>query len=259
MRLAPGYFTDPRELDAAHAEGARESLRTQQVLQESTLSLTRDFMRGWVRGDLGTSRQYAIPVLDLIKPRLNATAKLIACGIGCAWLTAMILAVLLSLRKNDKWNLVIKLATCAFLSVPIGVMATVCMLAQKGGALAVLTAVLAVRDFKLVYALLRQARQAPHLLYARAQGIPRLRVICLYLLCPLTRELLSIGMISLVTALSAAVPVEVIFDVPGLGQLAWAGAMNRDLPVLLGVTLLMALAVGLASTFAQPTRQAAAQ
>jgi peptide/nickel transport system permease protein len=49
--------------------------------------------------------------------------------------------------------------------------------------------------------------------------------------------------LSLVTALSALVPVEVLFDVPGLGQLAWNAAMNRDLPVLLAVTLLMALAV----------------
>jgi ABC-type dipeptide/oligopeptide/nickel transport system permease component len=31
--------------------------------------------------------------------------------------------------------------------------------------------------------------------------------------------------------------------VPGLGQLGWSAAMNRDLPVLLAITLLMALAV----------------
>jgi ABC-type dipeptide/oligopeptide/nickel transport system permease component len=39
------------------------------------------------------------------------------------------------------------------------------------------------------------------------------------------------------------VPVEVIFSTPGIGQLAWNAAMNRDLPVLLAVTVMMAIAV----------------
>ena len=54
--------------------------------------------------------------------------------------------------------------------------------------------------------------------------------------------------------LSAIVPVEVIFGVPGLGQLAWSGAMNRDLPVLLGVTLIMAGVVALAGACSQQLR-----
>jgi peptide/nickel transport system permease protein len=53
----------------------------------------------------------------------------------------------------------------------------------------------------------------------------------------------ALASLSLVTALSALVPVEVLFNVPGLGQLAWNAALNRDLPVLLAVTLTMAIAV----------------
>jgi peptide/nickel transport system permease protein len=55
--------------------------------------------------------------------------------------------------------------------------------------------------------------------------------------------LLALATLSIVNALSALVPVEVVFSVPGLGQLAWNAAMNRDLPVLLGVTMIMAVAV----------------
>jgi ABC-type dipeptide/oligopeptide/nickel transport system permease component len=50
------------------------------------------------------------------------------------------------------------------------------------------------------------------------------------------------------------VPVEVIFDVPGVGQLAWSAAMNRDLPVLLAVTLMMATAVACAGLISHPAR-----
>ena len=52
---------------------------------------------------------------------------------------------------------------------------------------------------------------------------------------------------SFVLTLSAAVPAEVIFDVPGMGKLAWTAATNRDVPVLLAVTLLMASSVGIAA------------
>ena len=69
---------------------------------------------------------------------------------------------------------------------------------------------------------------------------------------------MAIGMMSLVLALSALVPVEVVFDVPGLGQLAWSAATNRDLPVLVAVTALLAGCIGFASLIAEPDRAAEA-
>lgn len=257
MRFAPGYFTEAREMDASHAEGAREAIRTREKLEGSLYTLTRDLTRGWLRGDLGQSKQYEVPVLDLIKPRIKPTVVLLASAIVLGWSTALLLALPLSMRSGDAWGAAIGFATCLLLAVPIGAMATASLMTETGGPLTVLTAVIVVRDFKLVYKLLRQTRRAPHLLHARAQGIAGRRIACLYLLAPLTRELLAIGMASLITALGAIVPVEVIFDVPGLGQLAWSGAMNRDLPVLLGVTLLMALAVGVGSSMAEPGTQGA--
>ena len=104
---------------------------------------------------------------------------------------------------------------------------------------------------KLLYRMLRQALRAPQVLYARAQGFSYGRILRVHLLRTLGAELLSLAMMSFAVALSALVPVEVIFDVPGLGQLAWKAAMNRDLPVLVAVTLVMAACVGVASLFAE--------
>ena len=58
---------------------------------------------------------------------------------------------------------------------------------------------------------------------------------------------------TIILALSALVPVEVVFSIPGLGQLAWNAAMNRDLPVLLAVTMIMAVAVTFAGMTADGT------
>jgi ABC-type dipeptide/oligopeptide/nickel transport system permease component len=42
-------------------------------------------------------------------------------------------------------------------------------------------------------------------------------------------------------AFGAAIPIEAICDVPGLGRLAWQSALARDLPVLVNLTMLIAL------------------
>jgi ABC-type dipeptide/oligopeptide/nickel transport system permease component len=49
--------------------------------------------------------------------------------------------------------------------------------------------------------------------------------------------------------MAALIPIEVIFNVPGIGQLAWNAVMNRDMPVLVAVTAIMATGVALASMF----------
>jgi peptide/nickel transport system permease protein len=69
----------------------------------------------------------------------------------------------------------------------------------------------------------------------------------------LAPQLGALASLSMVSALSALVPVEVLFNVPGLGELAWNAAMNRDLPVLLAVTMIMAVAVTCAGIGSQRT------
>jgi len=125
-------------------------------------------------------------------------------------------------------------------------MATLCLLAGTGGPVLVMALLLAARDFKFLQRTLRKAWLAPHVLQARAQGVVTWRILLAHLLPGIAPQLSALATLSIVTALSAVVPVEVIFNVPGLGQLAWSAAMNRDLPVLLAITMIMALAVTLA-------------
>jgi peptide/nickel transport system permease protein len=129
------------------------------------------------------------------------------------------------------------------LAVPTAAMATLCLLANDGGPVLVMALLLAARDFKFLHRTLRKAWLDPHLLHARAQGIGTSRLLRAHILPAIAPQLPALASLSIVTALSALVPVEVIFNVPGIGALAWNAAMNRDLPVLLAVTMMMALAV----------------
>lgn len=255
VRFAPGYFTDGREMDARYADEARADLRAQKDQQGSIVVLSKSLLSGWLRPDLGRSKQYDVPVAELIKSRVVVTIRLLMSGVAGGWLAALILALPLSARRESSGEMVIAGATAICLAVPLGVLATTCLLADVGGPVFVLTALIGVREFKLLYRLLRQTWRAPHLLHARAQGIVALRITWVHLLPALRTELLALSAMSFVIALSAIVPVEVVFNVPGLGQLAWSAAMDRDLPVLLAVTLMMAMCIGLLSMLAEPGRR----
>jgi len=250
LRFAPGYFNDARELDAQHASVVREQLQSQQQRESSFAAMTASQLRSWMHGDLGRSRQFDAPVSSLLHDRVRTTARLLAGSILSGWLIALLFAFPLSLRRGSSGEILIALPVALLLAIPAGAMATACLLSNLGGPMFVLAAVIAVRDFKLVYSLLRSISSAPQLLYARAQGFSTARIVRAHLLPSLPGELLALAMTSFVLALSAIVPIEVVFDVPGLGQLAWNAAMNRDLPVLLAVTLLMAVSIGVAALFA---------
>ena len=250
MRYAPGYFVDSREMDAAHAESARTEIRVLQAEQGSFPLLLKSQLRDWVHGDLGHSRHYDLPVSQLLRERSATTVRLLLRGLGTGWLVALALALPLSGRRTGKGELLITGSTAALLAVPVGVLATLSLLANAGGPALVLALLIAVRDFKLLYRLLRSTWHAPYLLHARSQGFSFAHAARVHLLPVLGSELLAIAMMSLVVALSGLVPVEVIFDVPGLGQLAWSAALNRDLPVLVAVTVLLALCIGVAGLFA---------
>ena len=248
VRFAPGYFADSREMDAQHGAVVRSQLQAQQT-QGSLLHLVTGQFAALAHGDLGRSRQFDVPVTELLGHRIRTTAFLLAGSVLSGWLFAIAFALPLAVRRTAAGEALIAAPSAVLLAMPVGAMATACLLLNHGGPMLVLALLIAARDFKLVYRLTRYTLEAPHFLYARAQGIGRLRIMRAHLVPALGGELMALAMTSTVLALSACVPVEVLFDVPGLGQLAWNAAMNRDLPVLLAVTLLMAACVGVAAIF----------
>jgi peptide/nickel transport system permease protein len=57
-------------------------------------------------------------------------------------------------------------------------------------------------------------------------------------------------------AFGAAIPIEALCDSPGLGQLAWQAALNRDLPLIVNVTLIVSLVMFAANWLADLTSRA---
>src|SRR5579875_1769723 len=246
MYWSPGYFADAREMDGQHASSTRAELDRLKEQQGSLASLLSSEAGAWCHGNLGQSREFGLPVSTLLQERALPSLRLLASGVLAGWSIAVLFAIPLSLRRSLRADAVITTCTALVLALPVGVLATVCLVANFGGPSLVLAAVVAVRDFKLLYRILQQIWRAPFLLHAEAQGLTRTQILRTHIGLILRRELMSLCFMSFTLALSVLVPVEVVFDVPGLGHMAWNAAMNRDLPVLVGVTLVMATCVGFA-------------
>jgi peptide/nickel transport system permease protein len=244
VRFAPGFFSDSREMDARYAQAAQAEIQAENSRQESVGQIALRELKSLRHGDFGESRQYHVPVAELIGARLRVSAMLLAQGILRGWLLALCVALPVSaLRRGGfLWGAPFTLV----LSIPTAAMATACILAEAGGPVLVLALLIAAREFKFLRSLLAGAWRAPHLLQGRAQGMPPWALVRMHILPNVAPQLCALATLSIVTALGALVPLEAIFTVPGVGQLAWSAVINRDLPVLMAVSLLMASVVGLA-------------
>jgi peptide/nickel transport system permease protein len=241
VRFAPGFFADSREIDCRYGQAARLEMQEESTRQESAARIAVDVVEGWFHGDFGESRQYSVPVSELICARLRVSGSLLMQGIVRGWLLALCVAFPVSgLRGGGTlWGAPFTI----LLAIPTAAMATACILSNSGGPVLVLTLLIAAREFKFLRSLLAEAWRAPHLLQGRAQGMTAWALARLHILPNIAPQLSALAALSIVTALGALVPIEAIFTVPGVGQLAWSAIMNRDLPVLVAVSLLMALVV----------------
>jgi peptide/nickel transport system permease protein len=251
VRFAPGFFSDSREMDAKYAQAARADIQAENNQQQSVGLIAIQEVKSWLHGDFGQSRQYQVPVAQLIGARVQVSALLLAQGLSRGWLLAICAALPISALRQGAvlWRLPFTL----LLSIPTAAMATACILADAGGPVLVLSLLIAAREFNFLRSLLEGAWRSPHLLQGRAQGMSPRALVTLHILPNVAPQLCALTTLSIVTALGALVPIEVIFTVPGVGQLAWSAVMNRDLPVLVAVSLLMACVVGFAGMLSTRT------
>jgi peptide/nickel transport system permease protein len=95
------------------------------------------------------------------------------------------------------------------------------------------------RIFRHTRNALVEARGKAHVLAAVARGTHPAAVALRHVVMPVAPRTVALAGVSVAAALGAAVPVEVLADVPGIGQLAWRAASGRDMPLMAGLTLLV--------------------
>jgi ABC-type dipeptide/oligopeptide/nickel transport system permease component len=235
------------------------ALRAQWGLDKPYLTQYVMFISNVVRGDLGTSFQFNMPVLDVYLKRLPNSLQLGLAGFLISISIGLPLGMMSAVRVNSRWDSVGKLMALLGLSVPGFFVALVLILffAVYLRWLPVLgkgqdfwdVQYLIMPAFALGWyfagSMLRLTRSSmlevlgtEYVKLARFKGTPERVVISKHAFRNAMLPVLTLAGLQLVLMINVAVVVEVIFSWPGIGRLLMEGLLSRDFPVVQGVVLM---------------------
>lgn len=264
VHLAPG---DPAAIMAgnnavpAQVEAIREQLGLDRPLFEQFLIWGGSVLRG----DLGNSIASGAPVLDLITSRVGPTGSLALMAIIFAVPAAVIVGVLAAANPGSLMDRLLMAFSAISFSVPAFVIGyfLVYVFAIRLQWLPVQGYVeiseglwpwfqrLIMPSFTLALAYLalisRVTRTAmlntlseDYIRTAKAKGLSRRRVLLHHALRNSGIPIITIVGIGFALLIGGVVITETVFNIPGIGRLVVDAILQRDYPVIQGVTLVLA-------------------
>ncbi len=213
-----------------------------------------------LRGDLGRSFRQQVPVADLIAERLPATLRLALAAMGLAALLGVAAGVAAAVGHGRVLDAAIMTVALLGISTPVfwlGMMLVLLFAVTlgwfpisgygEGDWRHLILPALTLGALHVGY-IARMTRSSllevlgeDYLRTARAKGLHESVVLLKHGLRNASLPILTLVGIGVGDVLVGAPLTETVFAWPGLGRLLVAAAANRDLPVVLGATLLFAL------------------
>jgi ABC-type dipeptide/oligopeptide/nickel transport system permease component len=249
VRLAPGFDVDEQQLDPHLNSASVQALRQVRQDQHNILRFYFHSLQRAVHGDLGTSISLGQPVTVLLRQRVPLTLRLVTIGLLLSWAVAMALALSAAWLRVSAYDALTTAVSGTFLCIPAAVLALLSVLWNVPGALAIGLIVFP-RVYRYARNLLEKAYALPHIITARAKGLNELRILFWHVIPVAGPQLLAVAGVSVSIAVGAAIPVEALCGLAGIGQLAWQAALARDLPLLTTLTILVTLVTLLANSAA---------
>lgn len=257
IHLVPG---DPAQVMLG--EGAAEKdvieLRARLGLDRPLLEQYGVFLRGFVRGDLGSSFRTGQPVTTSILERVPATVELALAAMAVAMIVALPLGIIAAVRHGGFSDHLAMTMALAGISIPnfwLGPMLAIIFAIELGwlpvsgrGGLeslilpaislgAALAAILA----RMTRASLLEELRELYVRAARARGVSKARAILRHALRNSLIPLVTILGLQFGAVLTGAVITETIFAWPGIGRLLIQSITTRDYPLVQGCILLIAV------------------
>jgi oligopeptide transport system permease protein len=252
LRLAPGGPFDgeqvwPPEIQAniAHQYGLDEPLTTQYF----------HWMKGALQGDFKESFQYlGRPVSEIIAESLPVSALLGFWAILLAIIFGMLLGCLSAWKARSWLDRMITAVTTSGVSLPNYLVATVLILVfslqlgwlppalwESPSSLILPIITLSWRPMSLIARLVRTSMDdslsADYIRTARGKGLPEGAVIYKHALKNSLVPVASILGPTAANLITGSFLVEIVFQLPGMGKHFVQAVLNRDYPLVMGVTL----------------------
>ena len=249
VRLAPGADSDERELDPRFSQQSIDAIHQTRAADRNLLHYYSNYVSRVAHGDFGQSYSLQRPVRELIADRGPVTLRLAGGGLITGWILGFSLALIVTQAKARVFDFVASGFSAALLCVPAALLG-ILILATRAPWPFAIALIVTPKVFAYSRELLGKVAGDPHILLARAKGLGPARIVLWHLLPSILPELLALAGVTVSIAFSAAIPIEAVCDIPGAGQLAWQAALSRDLPILVTITLLLALITRAANTAA---------
>lgn len=244
------------------------ALRAQMGLDHPPVERYLRWVGGLLRGNLGVSLTYARPVADLVAERLVVTLPLALLSLALSTAAAIPLGLLAAARRGrgGDWAVLgfaqigvalpsfwIAILLILVFSVTLGWFPAGGFPGWEAGALPALRALtlpalaLAIPEAAILARVTRTAildtLGEDHIRTARAKGVSRTAVLLRHALPNALLPVATVLGLQLSFLVAGAVVVENVFTLPGLGRLLYQAIGQRDLIVVQGVVVLLAVFV----------------
>ena len=275
VHAAPG---DPVETIAGASGGMDEKLqaelRAMYGLDQPLLVQLGIYLGKVVRGDLGYSYFFNLPVSDLILERVPATLLLVLCSVMTAFLIGTTLGVLSSRKPNGWLSQLINVMSLVGFAAPVFwmgmlliiLLASIFPVFPVSGMRGIESSELGWADVvdvlhhlvlpaftlglvhlaqysRLSRAAMLDVLGADYIRTARAKGLPERLVLYKHALRNAMLPVVTILGLQFGNVLAGAIVVETVFNWPGLGRLVFESVLRRDYPTILGVLLFSSIVV----------------
>lgn len=251
------------EPSAEAIEAVRKELGLDKPMWQRYLSYVGDV----AQGDFGRSFRTRQPVLEAIGERLPVTLEIGLVALATSVLLAIPLGVLSAYRANGAVDRTITTASFGLLAIPSFMTALLLLyffavylgwfpatgwtrltdnVGQNLRSVVLPAASLGIGQLAVYTRLLRSdmiaTLQEDFVSMARAKGLPTWRILFRHALRPSSFSLLTIIGLQVGALIGGAVIVEQFFALPGVGRLLFDSITQRDLVMVQGVVLFLALA-----------------
>jgi peptide/nickel transport system permease protein len=234
------------------------------------------FLGHLLQGNLGYSYTYNEPVATLLERNLPKSVLLVGLAYAIALVIAIPIGMLQALRRNKPIDYVLTGGSFIGYSMPVfwlGLLlievfavqlhllppegpqgATVGAVIGQPAALILPVATLTILTVALFSRYMRSAAienlVQDYIRTARAKGVSQTGIVFHHLLRNSLIPIITLVGLSLPITISGAVVIESVFNYPGMGLLFWTAATTHDYPVMLGFTVVVAIATVVGSLLA---------
>ncbi len=268
VQAAPGSYADTIDNPRLSPEN-RELIRTRYGLDRPPFEQYMRWLRAVVSGDLGESFLYKEPVSRVLAQALPPTMLLAGTALILDLLLGLALALAAVRRPFGLVDRVTSLLSLGLYGAPSFWLAGMAILVfslllgwfppshmHSVGARGLfdllhhlvlpalcLGLVGAAGTARYLRSTLLDVRASRYMLAARARGLPRWRLLLVHALRPALLPVVTLLGLSLPVLVSGSVVIETVFSWPGMGLVTYNAARARDIPLILGATLVGAAAV----------------